>query len=52
MKNEILAEVWKNRDEFARKHNYDLDEMVTVLQDLEQNSLNKVVDRRKRMPKI
>ena len=51
MKNEILADVWKNRDEFAKKHDYDLDKMVSVLRDLEQNAPNQVVDRRKRIPK-
>jgi hypothetical protein len=50
MKNEILEEVWRNRDDFARKHGYDIDAMVAALQESEQNSLNIVVDRRKQEP--
>jgi len=38
MKNEILEEVWRNRDEFAREHNYDIDAMVTALQEMEKRS--------------
>jgi len=44
-KNETLEEAWCNRDEFAREHNYDLDAMVAVLQEMEKHPLNKVVDR-------
>jgi hypothetical protein len=47
-KNEILEEVWRNRDEFAREHNYDLDAMVAALQEMEKHPLNKVVDRRQK----
>jgi hypothetical protein len=32
MKNEILAEVWRNRDEFAKRCNYDLRRMAEELQ--------------------
>ena len=45
MKDEILTEVWKNRDEFAKRHDYDLDAMVKDLQEMERHSLNTVVDR-------
>jgi hypothetical protein len=47
-KNEILEEVWRNRDEFAREYNNDLDAMVAALQEMEKHSLSKVVDRRRR----
>lgn len=47
MKNEILQEVWRNRDEFAKEHNYDLDAMVAALQEMEKNPLTRTVDRRK-----
>ncbi len=47
-KNEILEEVWRNRDEFAREHNNDLDAMVAALQEMEKHSLSKVVDRRRK----
>jgi hypothetical protein len=46
MKNEILQEVWRNRDEFAREHNYDIDAMVATLQEMEKKSLAQTVDRR------
>jgi len=49
-KNEILEEVWRNRDEFAREHNYDLDVMVAALQEMEKHPLTRVVDRRRKRP--
>lgn len=50
MKNEILSEVWQNRDEFAKRHNYDLNAMVATLQEMEQHPLNAIVDKRKKSP--
>ncbi len=50
MKNEILEEVWRSRDEFARKHDYDIHSMVIELQKMESHSSIKLVDRRKGMP--
>ena len=50
MKNEILDQVWRNRDAFARQHGYDIDAMMATLQKGERNSLNAVVDRRKVAP--
>jgi len=50
-KNEILEEVWRNRDEFAREHNYDLDAMVAALQEMEKHPLSKVVDLRRKRPR-
>jgi hypothetical protein len=47
-KNEILEDVWRNRDEFAREHNNDLDAMVAALQKMEKRSPNRIVDRRRR----
>jgi hypothetical protein len=47
MKNEILEEVWRNRDAFARKWNYDIDAMVIALQEMEREPCGKLVDRRK-----
>jgi hypothetical protein len=46
MKNEILDEVWHNRDEFARKYNYGIDAMVTALQEMEKKPLSRIIDRR------
>lgn len=42
---EILKEVWRNRDAFAKRHNYDLDSMVRELRRMERKSPNKLVDR-------
>lgn len=46
MKNEILEELWRSRDAFAQRHNYDLDAMVAALQEVERRHPEKVVDRR------
>ncbi|MCX7048797.1 MAG: hypothetical protein NTX50_25335 [Candidatus Sumerlaeota bacterium] len=50
MKNEILEEVWRYRDEFARQHGYNIDAMVATLQKMERNPLSRIVDRRKVRP--
>ena len=44
-KDEIIAEVWRNRDEYARKHNHNLDEIVADLRRREQASGSKIVKR-------
>ena len=46
----IFEEVWRNRDEFAREHNYDLDTMVAALQEMEKHPLSRVVDLRRKTP--
>ena len=44
MTNEILNEVWRNRDAFARKHGYDIDAMVATLQEMERTEpLSRIV---------
>jgi len=45
MENEILREVWRNRDAFAKRHRYNLDAMVEELRQMERQSPNKLVDR-------
>ena len=50
MKNEIMEEVWRNRDEFARQHNHDIDAMVAALRDMERKPLSQIVDRRRKAP--
>lgn len=45
VENEILKEVWRNRDAFAKRHRYDLDAMVEELRQMERRSSNKLVDR-------
>ena len=50
-KDEIIAEVWRNRDADAEKHHHNLDEMVKDLQRRQKKSRLKLVDRRKRRDK-
>jgi len=50
-KDEIIAEVWRNRDAYAEKHHHNLDEMVKDLQRRQKTSRLKMVDRRKRRRK-
>jgi hypothetical protein len=45
-KDEIIAEVWRNRDAYVREHHNDLDEIVADLQRREKAHPEKVVDRR------
>jgi hypothetical protein len=50
MTDEILEEVWRNRDEFARRHNYDLDSMVAELRKMERQPWSRVISKEKEMP--
>lgn len=50
MKNEILQELWRHRDAFAKEHNYDLNAMVAALQEMEKHPLTRTVDRRRPPP--
>jgi hypothetical protein len=45
-RDEIIEEVWRNRDAYAREHHNDLDEIVADLQRREKAHSAKVVDRR------
>ncbi len=45
IEDEILKEVWRNRDAFAKRHGYNLDAMVEELRQMERQSRNKLVDR-------
>jgi len=51
VEDEILREVWRNRDAYAEKHHHNLDEIVRDLQKREKKSPLKLVDRRKRRHK-
>ena len=44
MKNEIIEDVWKAKDELARQFEYDLDRLATALRQKEQEHGFKVVD--------
>ena len=46
-RDEIIVEVWRNRDAYAARHHYSLDEMVADLQERQKQPDCKLVDRRK-----
>jgi len=50
MVDEILEEVWRNRDDFARRHNYDLDAMVAEIKEMERQSWSPLINREKETP--
>ena len=47
-KDEIIVEVWRNRDAFVRAHHYDLNEIVADLRKRENEHPQQVIDRRVR----
>jgi hypothetical protein len=47
-RDEIIAEVWRIRDAYAKKHHHDLDEIMKDLQRRQKKSPLKFVDRRRR----
>ena len=47
-KDEIIAEVWRNRDAYAEKHHHNLTEIVVDLQMRQRKRKCKLVDRRDR----
>jgi hypothetical protein len=47
-RDEIIAEVWQNRDSYAEKHHHSLAEMVADLQARQKKNECKLVDRRDR----
>ncbi len=46
-RDEIIVEVWRNRDAYTALHHYSFDEMVADLQVRQQRPDCKLVDRRK-----
>ena len=45
-RDDIIAEVWRNRDAYARSHHNNLDEIVADLRKRQQLHPERVVDRR------
>ena len=43
---EIIEEVWSNRDAYAQKHHNNLDEIVADLRKREKTHPDQIVDRR------
>ncbi len=48
---EIIVEVWKNRNSYATKHHHNLKEIVADLQKRQQTPFSQLVDRRNRTKK-
>jgi hypothetical protein len=46
-KDEIIAEVWRHRDEYVRQHQHDLKKIVDDLRRWERENPSKMVDRRR-----
>jgi len=47
-KDEIIAEVWQNREAYATRFHHNLREIVTDLRKRQQSPLTSLVDRRRR----
>jgi len=45
---EIITEVWKNREAYAKRHHHNLHEIVIDIQKRQQNPLSCLVDRKHR----
>ena len=48
MQDEIIAEVWSNRDRLAEKHGYDLDDIVAAMRQREEHPLTAICEKPKR----
>ncbi len=46
-KDEIISDVWKNREAYAKRHQHNLYAIVNDLQNRQKQSFSKIVDRRK-----
>jgi len=45
-KDEIINEVWKNREDYLKLHNHDLEEIINDLKVRQEKSGRTIVDRR------
>ena len=45
---EIIAEVWRNRESYAKRHHHSLQEIVADLQTRQETPFSRLVDRRHR----
>jgi hypothetical protein len=48
-KDEIIAEVWRNREAYATRCHHNLSEIVADLKKRQQSPLTSLVDRRRRI---
>ena len=46
--NEIIAEVWKNREAFAKRHQHNFHKIVMDIQKRRKTPLSRLVDRKRR----
>jgi hypothetical protein len=44
---EIIAEVWRNREAYAKRHHHNLREIVADLQERQRSPFSRLVDRRR-----
>jgi hypothetical protein len=51
MENEILEEVWKIKDEIAKKYDFNIDKMVKDLKKAEDGHKERIVDLSKKTKK-
>ena len=51
-KDEIIEEVWRNRDAYVEKHHHNLDEILQDLQKRQKKNKIKLVDRRKHRTRV
>jgi hypothetical protein len=51
IKDEIISEVWRNRDAYVKKHHHNLDKIVRDLQERQKKTNMQVVDRPNRRTK-
>ncbi len=47
-KDEIIADVWKNREAYAVRHHHSLSEIVSDLQKRQKTPFSRLVDRREK----
>ncbi len=45
-RDEIIAEVWRNRDAYVEEHHHSLEEIVTDLQCRQEKHQERLIDRR------
>ena len=51
MKNEILEELWKTKDEIAKAHGYEIGKLVRALRQKEKEEKAEIVDLSKNIKK-
>ncbi|MBN1515710.1 hypothetical protein JXA32_03980 [Candidatus Sumerlaeota bacterium] len=43
---EIISEVWRHRDDYAKKHQYSLKKMIADLKKRQKRPFTRIIDRR------